>query len=41
MEKYASPSIEILSVEIEKSFATSPGFNVPDGEDNGNGNNWV
>ena len=37
MEKYLSPSIDIISVEIELSFAASPGFNVPGGGNNGSG----
>ena len=37
MEKYLSPSIDVISVEIELSFAASPGFNVPGGGNNGSG----
>ncbi len=39
MEIYISPSIDVVSVEFESSFASSPGFNVPDGGTN-DGENW-
>mgnify|MGYP003403580983 FL=1 len=39
MENYISPSVDVISIEFETSFANSPGFNVPDGGDNGN-ENW-
>ena len=39
MEKYFPPSMDVISIEFEASFANSPGFNVPDGSDNGN-QNW-
>ena len=41
METYVSPSLEIVHLNLEASYATSPGFSVPDGEDNGNDNNWA
>lgn len=39
MEKYLTPSIDIVSIEIETTFAASPGFNMPDGGNNGS-ENW-
>ena len=41
MEKYISPSIDSFYMEYESSFASSPGFNVPGGENNGNENRWA
>jgi hypothetical protein len=41
MEIYISPSIDVVSVEFESSFASSPGFDVPDGGNNGNDDNWA
>jgi hypothetical protein len=39
MKKYISPVVDVITIEFETSFASSPGFNVPDGENNGN-ENW-
>lgn len=37
MKTYITPTINILYVKVEKSFAASYGFNVPSGGDNGSG----
>ena len=37
MENYISPSVDVISIEFETSFANSPGFNVPGGGNNGSG----
>ena len=37
MEKrvYIAPEVEVLEIKVEQGFATSPGFTVPNGENNG------
>ena len=40
METYISPSLEIVHLNLEASYATSPEFSVPDGENNGD-ENWM
>ena len=37
MEKrvYIAPEVEVLEIKVEQGFAASPGFEVPDGGNNG------